>query len=156
MAREARRFPESLTIAEQVLDPAGSTVLDLIDELLNQGVMATGDVTLGVAGIDLVYLRLSALLGAFDRVHASGRRSAAGRRRRARGRGLKPSKWQDEPGPGEPRPRGPAVGRGQPRRVSRGRVVGRACQLRANGRRLRPLPSRQRNFARCGGRSVGV
>ena len=92
MAREARRFPESLTIAGQVLDPAGSTVLDLIDELLNEGVMATGDVTLGVAGIDLVYLRLSALLGAFDRVHASGRRSAAGRRRRARGRGLKPSK----------------------------------------------------------------
>ena len=92
MAREARRFPESLTIAGQVLDPAGSTVLDLIDELLNQGVMATGDVTLGVAGIDLVYLRLSALLGAFDRVNASGQRSAAGRRRRARGRGLKPSK----------------------------------------------------------------
>jgi hypothetical protein len=30
--------------------------------------MATGDVTLGVAGIDLIYLRLSALLCAADRV----------------------------------------------------------------------------------------
>ena len=30
--------------------------------------MANGDVTLGVAGIDLIYLRLSALLCAADRV----------------------------------------------------------------------------------------
>jgi hypothetical protein len=40
----------------------------LIDELLNKGVMATGDVTLGVAGIDLIYLRLSSILCAADRV----------------------------------------------------------------------------------------
>jgi hypothetical protein len=30
--------------------------------------MATGDITLGVAGIDLIYLRLSTLLCAADRV----------------------------------------------------------------------------------------
>jgi len=35
---------------------------------LNRGVMANGDVTLGVAGIDLIYLRLSTLLCAADRV----------------------------------------------------------------------------------------
>ena len=34
--------------------------------LLNKGVMANGDITLGVAGIDLIYLRLSALLCAAD------------------------------------------------------------------------------------------
>jgi gas vesicle protein GvpA/GvpJ/GvpM family len=56
------------TIAETVLETPESTVLDLIDQLLNKGVMATGDVTLGVAGIDLIYLRLSALLCAADRV----------------------------------------------------------------------------------------
>ena len=56
------------TIAETVLATPESTVLDLIDQLLNKGVMATGDVTLGVAGIDLIYLRLSALLCAADRV----------------------------------------------------------------------------------------
>ena len=56
------------TVAEVVLETPESTVLDLIDELLNKGVMATGDVTLGVAGIDLIYLRLSALLCAADRV----------------------------------------------------------------------------------------
>jgi gas vesicle structural protein len=55
-------------IAETVLETPESTVLDLIDQLLNKGVMATGDVTLGVAGIDLIYLRLSSLLCAADRV----------------------------------------------------------------------------------------
>jgi len=57
-----------VTITETVLETPESTVLDLIDELLNKGVMATGDVTLGVAGIDLIYLRLSTLLCAADRV----------------------------------------------------------------------------------------
>jgi gas vesicle structural protein len=56
------------TVAEYVLDTPESTMLDLVDHLLNKGVMATGDVTLGVAGIDLIYLRLSALLCAADRV----------------------------------------------------------------------------------------
>ena len=56
------------TIAETVLETPESTLLDLIDQLLNKGVMATGDVTLGVAGIDLIYLRLSSLLCAADRV----------------------------------------------------------------------------------------
>jgi hypothetical protein len=57
-----------VTVAETLIETPESTVLDLIDELLNKGVMATGDVTLGVAGIDLIYLRLSALLCAADRV----------------------------------------------------------------------------------------
>jgi len=56
------------TVSEFVLKTPDSTVLDLIDELLNKGVMATGDVTLGVAGIDLIYLRLSSILCAADRI----------------------------------------------------------------------------------------
>ena len=56
------------TAANQVLGPNEDTLLDVLDHLLNKGVMATGDVTLGVAGIDLIYLRLSALLCAADRV----------------------------------------------------------------------------------------
>lgn len=54
-------------LVDQILPP-DATVLDVIDELLNKGVMANGDVTMGVAGIDLIYLRLSALLCAADRV----------------------------------------------------------------------------------------
>jgi len=71
------------TVAEYVLETPESTVLDLIDELLNKGVMATGDVTLGVAGIDLIYLRLSSLLCAADRVLP---RSPSARKRKSRHR----------------------------------------------------------------------
>jgi Gas vesicle protein len=62
MAKPDRR------LAMRVLDTRDSTLVDLLDHVLNKGVMATGDVTLGVAGIDLIYLRLSALLCAADRI----------------------------------------------------------------------------------------
>lgn len=54
--------------ADTVLDAPESSLLDVLDHLLNKGVMATGDVTLGVAGIDLIYLRLSTILCAADRI----------------------------------------------------------------------------------------
>jgi gas vesicle structural protein len=57
-----------MVVAAQVLDAPDSTVLDLLDHLLNKGVMLNADVTLGVAGIDLIYLRLSSLLCAADRI----------------------------------------------------------------------------------------
>ena len=57
-------------------------MLDLLDHLLNKGVTATGDIVLGVAGIDLIYLRLSTILCAADRVLAGG--SDANRRTRRR------------------------------------------------------------------------
>jgi hypothetical protein len=50
------------------MDLEDSSLLDVLDHVLTKGVMATGDVTLGVAGVDLIYLRLSALLCAADRV----------------------------------------------------------------------------------------
>ena len=52
----------------RVLEGADSSLLDLVDNLLNQGVVITGEVVLGLAGVDLIYLRLSALLCAADRV----------------------------------------------------------------------------------------
>jgi DNA polymerase II large subunit len=79
----SRRKPKESTIAEQVLDAPDVAVIDLLDRLLNKGVMLDGDVTLGVAGIDLIYLRLSALLCAADRVLPHARRIATEPRRRA-------------------------------------------------------------------------
>jgi hypothetical protein len=72
------------SVADRVFEPPEDTVLDLIDQLLNKGVMAAGDVTLGVAGVDLIFLRLSTLLCAADRVlpHEAIRRR---RRRRHHG-----------------------------------------------------------------------
>lgn len=61
----ARRAP---TVIEAVMEERQSSLLDLLDHVLNKGVMATGDLTMGVAGVDLVYIRLSALIAAADRV----------------------------------------------------------------------------------------
>ena len=63
---------QTLPVVDQVLDPSEDTVLDLLDHLLNKGVMLNGDVTLGVAGIDLIYLRLSSIFCAVDRIMPSG------------------------------------------------------------------------------------
>jgi hypothetical protein len=52
----------------ELLEGADGSLLELVDHLLNQGVVLTGDVVLGLAGVDLVYLRLSAVLCASDRL----------------------------------------------------------------------------------------
>ena len=51
---------------------ADETLLELVDHVLNKGVVVSGDVMLSIAGVDLVYLRLSALLCAADRIWVSG------------------------------------------------------------------------------------
>ena len=60
--------PRALPIADEILDQPEESILDLLDHLLNKGVMLDGDITLGVAGVDLVYLRLSSIFCAADRV----------------------------------------------------------------------------------------
>jgi hypothetical protein len=62
------------TISEQIIESPETTLLDLLDRLLDKGVVATGDLMLGVAGVDLVYVRLSALACAADRVLPRERR----------------------------------------------------------------------------------
>ena len=75
-----------LTPIEHIMDAGDASLLDVLDRVLAKGVMASGDLTLGVAGIDLVYVRLSALLCAADRVLPQLPRpsvSTSRRRRRA-------------------------------------------------------------------------
>jgi hypothetical protein len=52
----------------EILDPSNVSLLDTVDNLLNWGVVLTGEVVLGLAGIDLIYLQLSAVLCASDRI----------------------------------------------------------------------------------------
>jgi Gas vesicle protein len=56
------------TEAMEILEGADQSLLEIIDHVLNKGVVVNGEVFLGVAGVDLVYLRVSALLCAADRV----------------------------------------------------------------------------------------
>lgn len=55
-----------------IMDTGDDSLVDLVDNLLNRGVMISGEIVLGLAGVDLVYLRLQAMLCAADRV--TGRR----------------------------------------------------------------------------------
>ena len=80
----------------RIIDEDESSLLDLIDNLLSKGVMLNADLILALANVDLVYIRLSALLCGADRVPApragddglvrvrAGRRHPCGRDR-ARG-----------------------------------------------------------------------
>jgi hypothetical protein len=49
------------------------TLLELVDRVLNKGVVVSGDITLSVAGVDLVYVGLRLLLasvGTIERLQA--------------------------------------------------------------------------------------
>jgi hypothetical protein len=39
----------------------------VVDNVLNRGAVLDGDVVLGVANVDLIYVKLSVLLAAFDK-----------------------------------------------------------------------------------------
>ena len=54
-----------------VLGHDDASLLDIVDNVLNKGVVLTGDITLALAQVDLIYARLSLLLCAADRVFPS-------------------------------------------------------------------------------------
>src|SRR3954462_14714133 len=62
-----RRPPEDAD-AERVLGSEDASLLDIVDNVLRKGVVLSGDVTIGLAQVDLVYARVSLLLCAADRV----------------------------------------------------------------------------------------
>jgi hypothetical protein len=70
--------PRSTTLVRS-LQQGEETLVDLVDNLLHRGVVLNGELVLGLADVDLVYLRLSLLLSAADRVL-----EPAGARRRRR------------------------------------------------------------------------
>jgi Gas vesicle protein len=49
------------------------TLVELVDRVLDKGVVISGDVTLAVADVDLVYLRLRALLASVASTEREGR-----------------------------------------------------------------------------------
>ena len=51
-----------------LLESPNASLLDLVDSLLDKGVVLDGEIVLGLADVDLVYLRLSAVLVAADRI----------------------------------------------------------------------------------------
>jgi hypothetical protein len=51
-----------------LLESPDQTRVDLVDSLLDKGVVLDGEIVLGLADVDLVYVRLGVLLAAADRI----------------------------------------------------------------------------------------
>ena len=51
-----------------LLESPDQSLVDVVDSLLDKGVVLDGELVLGLADVDLVYVRLSLLLAAADRV----------------------------------------------------------------------------------------
>lgn len=71
-----RLTTRSTKAVARIFDPGERSLLDVVDNLLNSGVMLNADLMLALANVDLVYIRLSALLCAADRVLPPSPRSA--------------------------------------------------------------------------------
>jgi hypothetical protein len=84
------------TDSERILGDSEASLLDVVDNVLNKGVVLTGDVTIGLAQVDLVYARLSLLLCAADRVLPTESGDVP-KRRRARRRGATASRVLKKP-----------------------------------------------------------
>jgi hypothetical protein len=53
-----------------LIESPDASLVDLVDSLLDKGVVLDGEIVLGLADVDLIYLRLTVLLAAADRVLA--------------------------------------------------------------------------------------
>jgi len=54
-----------------------ATLLELVDRLLHKGVVLTGEATISVAGVDLIYLGLNVVLAAVESIEKSQERRAS-------------------------------------------------------------------------------
>lgn len=59
------------------LTPEDASLLELVDRLLNKGVVLAGEATISVAGIDLIYLGLNVVLAAVETMNESLERRAS-------------------------------------------------------------------------------
>jgi hypothetical protein len=63
-----RRVRDPRNDAETVLGTEDASLLDIVDNVLSKGVVLSGDLTIALAQVDLIYAQLSVLLCAADRV----------------------------------------------------------------------------------------
>ena len=63
-----KRPPPPRAQVARIIDESEASLLDVLDNLLNRGVVLNADLVLALANVDLVYVRLSALLCAADRL----------------------------------------------------------------------------------------
>ncbi|MBX3191669.1 MAG: gas vesicle protein [Labilithrix sp.] len=76
-----KKRPAKRSSGSAVLEGVDASLLDIVDHVLTKGIVVTGDLVLGVADVDLVYLRVSAVLCAADRVLGPRAKPRPARRR---------------------------------------------------------------------------
>ena len=81
-ARPARRGSLAATLVGAA-DPEPS-LLDLVDNLLHKGVVVDAELVIALADVDLLYVRLGAVLGAVDRIFDAAAEPSKRRRKRRR------------------------------------------------------------------------
>jgi len=59
------------------LTPQDASLLELVDRLLNKGVVLAGEATISVAGIDLIHLGLNVVLAAVETIDKAQERRAS-------------------------------------------------------------------------------
>jgi hypothetical protein len=59
------------------LNAEDTSLLELVDRLLNKGVVLAGQATISVAGIDLIYLGLNVVLAAVETIDKAQERRAS-------------------------------------------------------------------------------
>lgn len=65
--RADRPVPSSRAVG-RIVEPGDASLLDVVDNLLNRGVVLNAEIVLALADVDLVHVRLAALLSAADRL----------------------------------------------------------------------------------------
>ena len=70
-SKRARRLRVKELTAED------ASLLELVDRLLNKGVVLAGEATISVAGIDLIYLGLNVVLAAVETIDKAQERRAS-------------------------------------------------------------------------------
>ena len=72
--RSSRPLPDEQRLEEEL------TLAELVNRVLDRGVVITGDVVLSIAGVDLVYVGLNVVLTSVEsaRRHSSERRGPRG------------------------------------------------------------------------------
>jgi hypothetical protein len=82
LSTRPRRLPAPTTDVVSVLGHEDASLLDVVDNVLNKGVVVSGDLTIALAQVDLIYARLSLLLCAADRILPDGDSTSQRRRHR--------------------------------------------------------------------------
>jgi hypothetical protein len=72
------RFTAPSAMSDQIVKNQHFSLLELLDRLLDKGVMVKGEILLSVADIDLVYLNLGLLLSSVKTVEQAARRGGRG------------------------------------------------------------------------------